>query len=59
MQLQQPIGLVLERYFRQQYMGEGDWTNVGGWWDSRGTNEIDLVAVDDINRRICIAVLKI
>ena len=55
---QQFIGPVLERYFRQQYMEEGDWTNVGGWWDSRGTNEIDLVAVDDINRRICIAEVK-
>lgn len=52
------IGIVLERYFRQQYMEEGDWTSVGGWWDSRGANEIDLVAVDNINRRICLAEVK-
>lgn len=52
------IGGVLERYFRQQYLEEGDWTSVGGWWDSRGTNEIDLVAVDDIGRRICVAEVK-
>ncbi len=49
---------MVGRYFRQQYMEEGDWTDVGGWWDNRGNNEIDLVAVDDINRRICIAEVK-
>ena len=52
------IGTILERYFRQQYLEEGQWTNVGGWWDVRGTNEIDLVAVDDVSKRICIAEVK-
>jgi AAA+ ATPase superfamily predicted ATPase len=52
------IGLALERYFRQQYMEEGGWTKVGGWWDNRGTNEIALVAVDDIDHKICIAEVK-
>ena len=52
------IGTVLERYFRQQYLEEGDWTDVGGWWDARGTTEIDLVAMDDVSRRVCIAEIK-
>lgn len=52
------IGTVLERYFRQLYMEEGEWTNVGGWWDARGTNEIDLVAMDDVSKRVCIAEVK-
>lgn len=55
---QQYIGYVLERYFRQLFYEEGSWTNIGGWWDARGTSEIDLVAVDDISRRICIAEVK-
>lgn len=52
------IGIMLERYFRQKYMEEGDWTDVGGWWDARGGNEIDLVAVDDVSKHICIAEVK-
>lgn len=52
------IGTVLERYFRQRYMEEGEWTDVGGWWDARGTNEIDLVAVDDVSKRVCVAEVK-
>ena len=52
------VGQVLERYFRQLFLEEGDWSQVGGWWDSRGGNEIDLVAVDDIDKRICIGEVK-
>lgn len=52
------IGTVLERYFRQRYLEEGEWTDVGGWWEPRGGNEIDLVAVNDVSKKVCFAEVK-
>lgn len=45
-------GFMLERYFRQQLAESEAYTRIGGWWDRKGTNEIDIVASDDIDKKI-------
>lgn len=51
-------GLTLEHYFRQKAMEEGDFTEVGAWWDRKGVNELDLVAVNTFDRSCTIAEVK-
>lgn len=36
-------GYALERYFYQKFKEESAYTKMGGWWDRKGENEIDLV----------------
>ena len=40
-------GLALERYFHWKFECEGRYTRMGGWWDRKGENEIDLVCEDE------------
>ena len=42
-------GVALERYFQWKFIGEGRYTRLGGWWDRKGENEIDLVGEDEAN----------
>ncbi len=42
-------GVALERYFQWKFIGEGCYTRLGGWWDRKGENEIDLVGEDEAN----------
>lgn len=51
-------GLVLERYFRQQYGEQERVTQVANWWDSKGENEIDLIAIEQLDRRATVAEVK-
>lgn len=41
-------GFSLERYFRWKFAGESRYTRIGGWWDRKGGNEIDLVCEDEL-----------
>ncbi|MDE6071733.1 MAG: ATP-binding protein [Muribaculaceae bacterium] len=45
-------GFMLERYFRAKLIETGEYTRVGGWWDRKGTNEIDIIAADDLEEII-------
>lgn len=45
-------GESLESYFRALFLERERYTHVGGWWDRKGENEIDLVAEDELNRRL-------
>lgn len=51
-------GVMLERYFRQLYAERERVTEVGYWWDSRGENEIDLIAVERLDKRVSVAEIK-
>jgi len=51
-------GWMLEKYFRQKFAEEGEWTHVGSFWDRRGENEIDLVALDEFGKQAVIAEVK-
>ena len=41
-------GHSLERYFRARLLEEGRYTRIGGWWDRKGENEIDLVCENEL-----------
>lgn len=45
-------GYMLERYFREKLTEQEDFTRIGGWWDRKGGNEIDIVAADDVEERL-------
>lgn len=50
--------LVLEKYFRQLYGEKERVTEVSHWWDSKGENEIDLIAIERLDRRATVAEVK-
>ena len=45
-------GYALERWFREKYVEGGGLTRLGGWWDRKGENEIDLIAANETDRRV-------
>ena len=51
-------GHILEQYFRQKYSEEEQVTSVGHYWDSKGENEIDLIALNSINKTAIVAEIK-
>jgi len=51
-------GLALEDYFRKKLAQEGDFDVVGGYWDKKGLNEIDIVALNRTDKRAVIAEVK-
>ena len=42
-------GLMLERYFRRVLIERQAYTRIGGWWDRKGENEIDIVAENELD----------
>lgn len=51
-------GMMLERYFRQVYSEKERVTQVGRWWDKSGENEIDLIAIEQLDKRVTIGEVK-
>ena len=51
-------GLVLEQYFRQKIGEEERVTLVGNYWDRKSMNEIDLIALNDIDKTALVAEVK-
>ena len=51
-------GLVLEKYFRQLFGEQERVTDVSHWWESRGENEIDLIALQRLDKKATVAEVK-
>ena len=51
-------GRSLENWFLKHYSESGEWTAVGQWWDKKGENEIDLIAVNELEDKIQFAEIK-
>jgi len=51
-------GKALESYFRARLGETGRYASIGSWWDRKGENEIDIVAIDDFGHRILFAEVK-
>ncbi|MDE6345160.1 MAG: ATP-binding protein [Muribaculaceae bacterium] len=51
-------GWILERYFRQRYRETGLYNIVTNYWERDGSNEIDLIAVNEADREIVIGEVK-
>jgi len=41
-------GIALEQYFKAKMLASGEYTRIGGWWDRKGENEIDLVCENEL-----------
>ena len=51
-------GIILERYFRQLMAESGMSTRIGGWWDRKGENEIDIIAENELTKQFILAEVK-
>ena len=45
-------GYALERYFAAKLVEEKRCTRIGGWWDRKGENEIDIVYEDEVSESL-------
>lgn len=43
-------GKTLERYFTAKLLEEGNLTKIGGWWDKKSENEIDIIALNELEK---------
>ena len=51
-------GRTLERYFQDKMWETEQYTQVGNWWDRKGQNEIDLIAINEFDHTGIIAEIK-
>ena len=51
-------GKILERYFRTKFIEEKNITMIGGYWDRKGETEIDLISVNELEKRAEIIEVK-
>ena len=51
-------GKTLERYYHELAMQSGQYTRIGNWWDKKGENEIDMVALNEFEKTCVIAEIK-
>lgn len=43
-------GKTLEKYFTAKIQEEGNITKIGSWWDKKSNNEIDIIAINDLEK---------
>ena len=51
-------GTILERYFTQKLAAEGNFSHIGTYWESENKNEIDIVAINEYEKRALICEVK-
>lgn len=51
-------GLALEKYFAARFMEEQRYTRIGGFWDRKGENEIDLITLNELEKSARIIEVK-
>ncbi len=52
-------GRVLERLFVELFKQQQIYTSIGAYWERGNKNEIDIVAIDDIDKRIVFCEVKL
>ncbi len=45
-------GFVLEKYFKAKLIDAKKYSDIQGYWDRKGENEIDIVALNDMNKQL-------
>lgn len=55
---EQYSGLILEKYFRAKIAEEKRITGIGSYWDNKGENEIDVIAINDLDKTAIVAEVK-
>ena len=51
-------GRTLERFFHDRMWQSGQYTRIGNWWDKKGEQEIDMVALNEFDKTCVIAEIK-
>lgn len=51
-------GRTLEQYFQAKAMESGRFTMAGNWWDRKGGNEIDMIALNEFKHTGIVAEIK-
>lgn len=51
-------GTILEKYFAEQLKAEKKYNNMGTYWERNNQNEIDIVAINDLNKTVLFAEVK-
>ena len=51
-------GILLERYFRQKYRETGLYNLVTNYWEKGNRNEIDLIAVNEVDKQVVVGECK-
>ena len=51
-------GKILERYFTEKLVTLQQYSAIGTWWEKGNRNELDIVAVDELNRTVLFAEVK-
>jgi AAA+ ATPase superfamily predicted ATPase len=51
-------GIILEKYFRTAMIESKKFSDIQGYWNSRGENEIDIVAINEAERRLVFCEVK-
>ena len=51
-------GSALEAYFRNKLAESGKWTRLGGWWDRKGENEIDILLENELTGEHAVCEVK-
>lgn len=51
-------GRALEDYFRAKFIEDQKYSRIGGWWDRKGENEIDLVCENELSNVLDIYEVK-
>jgi len=52
-------GRFLEKLFIEKFKESGEFTQIGSYWERGNQNEIDIVAVDEIEKRLVICEVKL
>ena len=51
-------GIMLEKYFRTVMMESKEFSDIQGYWNSKSENEIDIVAVNEADKRLVFCEVK-
>lgn len=51
-------GRTLEQFFQSLAIESGRYTIVGNWWDRKGENEIDMIALNEMDHTGIVAEIK-
>lgn len=51
-------GIVLEKYFRAKMIDSKEFSDIQGYWNNKGEDEIDIVAVNDFEKRLLFCEVK-
>ena len=52
-------GPILEKLYQEIYRNSGKYMEIGNYWEKGNKNEIDIVCIDELNKRIKIAEVKL